>query len=931
MFSCCLPSPREQFNEEPIIQEPHFDNRHSTIDNVVRPKNGASQVDFAAYLDHEAPAAGSGTTQPANADVHGALCYDDLSVLHYFQGEQCDILFTSIRFQGLSVAALLEGVLSSMDQDSGGAELRDKSKVFLEKLLNRAERAQAAEAAVLQGVPFVTVVEKQMPVLETAPPSIGSESRCSSPPHSAAMLAKLALQPDFSRLPTSVSRSMQVSSGKGPGTFKDLAGISTEQQQQQQQQQQQSVEVEPSATEGPLPVSKDGSPFQTKALSEPFMLRPITASQRPALTTLPEDSSSHQNCIQGSDQHSLDRPGPAMGVGTLDCSGSELGRSTPSISHPLLAHGHSSDPPAACISGPSAQPSMLPHMKAAQARAHSLGSGKSVPMLEAHSRESSTAQCSRSKTLPSVLSSSACGVYEPLSSNLSGEFDRTLAMLQTLQLAHSPSPSNEALPALSTSASKSSTAAGARRKPARKVASSRREIQCPSSATDLHDLGMHIGDFGERERQMPAAPKSSPAVAHFAKTPAAAAPANQGSWPTMRDGAMEEKQGACHEGQPGVLNSGKRESDEKSGVFSTCRSNTVYVGQGSQAEGSQASLEERVFEVSIRSIPPALGRRKKAVGMVSIVDITEQYEAQAALLSLAEGQLSLLSSFLPRHAIEFLARRDSNADTIPQNVGKLARSHKMATVLFMDICGFTSLSMSNEPHEVMEMLNALFSRVDKLTDKYKVHKVETAGDCYIVSSGVLSDQTFNGFPCTLDHHGHPEVSASRVMEFAKAVLQETAKVNMPHSSNPVQMRVGIHSGDVVSGLIGTKLPKFSIFGDSMCTAARMESTGKPGRIHVSETTQGLLPEYAWESVGKINVKGKGMMQTYLWDAGKGWSQQTIQRREQQLIEEAMKGSGTYHLGYDQTGPLSLAINVIRGLTGMRSRSSNLELEHARQV
>lgn len=58
----------------------------------------------------------------------------------------------------------------------------------------------------------------------------------------------------------------------------------------------------------------------------------------------------------------------------------------------------------------------------------------------------------------------------------------------------------------------------------------------------------------------------------------------------------------------GVLNSGKRELDEKSGVFSTCRSNAVYVGQGSQAEGSQASLEERVFEVSIRSIPPALGR-----------------------------------------------------------------------------------------------------------------------------------------------------------------------------------------------------------------------------------------------------------------------------------------------------------------------------------
>ncbi|KAF5840596.1 hypothetical protein DUNSADRAFT_16259 [Dunaliella salina] len=65
---------------------------------------------------------------------------------------------------------------------------------------------------------------------------------------------------------------------------------------------------------------------------------------------------------------------------------------------------------------------------------------------------------------------------------------------------------------------------------------------------------------------------------------------------------------------------------------------------------------------------------------------------------------------------------------------------------------------------------------ENLTDNYKVHKVETAGDSYIVSSGVLSDETSNGFSCILDHHDHPEVSASRMMEFAKAVLQEMAKV-----------------------------------------------------------------------------------------------------------------------------------------------------------
>eukprot|EP00967_Tisochrysis_lutea_P067494 scaffold88153_cov21-Tisochrysis_lutea.AAC.1 len=104
---------------------------------------------------HHAPAAGcGGATQTADASMHGALSYDDLSVLHFFQGERCDVLFTSTRFQGSSIAALLKGVLCSIDQGCGGAEQSDKSKVFLEMLLG-AERAQAAEAAVLEGLPFV--------------------------------------------------------------------------------------------------------------------------------------------------------------------------------------------------------------------------------------------------------------------------------------------------------------------------------------------------------------------------------------------------------------------------------------------------------------------------------------------------------------------------------------------------------------------------------------------------------------------------------------------------------------------------------------------------------------------------------------------------------------------------------------------------------
>uniref|UniRef100_A0A7S3VNZ9 Guanylate cyclase domain-containing protein n=1 Tax=Dunaliella tertiolecta TaxID=3047 RepID=A0A7S3VNZ9_DUNTE len=230
---------------------------------------------------------------------------------------------------------------------------------------------------------------------------------------------------------------------------------------------------------------------------------------------------------------------------------------------------------------------------------------------------------------------------------------------------------------------------------------------------------------------------------------------------------------------------------------------------------------------------------------------------------LAESQLELLSSIMPQHAIQFLAMEST--DAVPEYVGQLARSHSNVTLLFMDIVGFTSMSKNVRPVEVMIFLNKLFSLFDRLTDVHKVHKVETAGDCYIVGGGIMStgDQTTNGFQCVMGDQD-PAESAKQVMEFAKALLETAKQVKMPDTNEPVRVRVGLHTGDVVSGMIGSKMPKFSIFGDAMNTASRMESTGVPGRIHVSETTHQLLPHEAWESTGGVEVKGKGQMQTYLW-------------------------------------------------------------------
>ncbi|KAF5833949.1 hypothetical protein DUNSADRAFT_9561 [Dunaliella salina] len=270
------------------------------------------------------------------------------------------------------------------------------------------------------------------------------------------------------------------------------------------------------------------------------------------------------------------------------------------------------------------------------------------------------------------------------------------------------------------------------------------------------------------------------------------------------------------------------------------------------------------FDCTVSMCRPEEGRRSPLLVVIS--NSTEHSQVRTTLIALAESQLELLSSTLPQHAIQFLATE--SVEAVPKFVGQLARAHQNVTIMFMDIVGFTQMSKDCQPAEVMVFLNTLFATFDRLVDTYGVHKVETAGDCYIVSGGIMSptSQSGKGFGLVVEEKHDPKDSAKRVMEFAKSLLEAAGQVRMPNTHQPVRVRVGLHTGDVVTGLIGSKLPKFSVFGDTMCTASRMESTGVPGRIHVSETTHALLAHSEpWEATGGVDVKGKGLMNTYLWN------------------------------------------------------------------
>ena len=119
----------------------------------------------------------------------------------------------------------------------------------------------------------------------------------------------------------------------------------------------------------------------------------------------------------------------------------------------------------------------------------------------------------------------------------------------------------------------------------------------------------------------------------------------------------------------------------------------------------------------------------------------------------------------------------------------------------------------------------------------------------------------------LDGEGDARDGARNVILFAQAMLSHARSVLMPHNDQPTCVRVGVHTGSVVSGLIGSKLPKFSLFGDTMNTSSRMESTSRPGCIQISESTYTMLDEdqrSLFEATGGVEVKGKGLMPTYIY-------------------------------------------------------------------
>lgn len=172
--------------------------------------------------------------------------------------------------------------------------------------------------------------------------------------------------------------------------------------------------------------------------------------------------------------------------------------------------------------------------------------------------------------------------------------------------------------------------------------------------------------------------------------------------------------------------------------------------------------------------------------------------------------------------------------------------------MFADLVDFTALSARIPAIELVKMLGLVFSEFDRLVAKYNLEKIKTIGDAYMVAGGL---------PMSRPDH------ASKIADMALEMQAAIAHIRSD-TGEPFQLRIGINSGSIVAGVIGTTKFSYDLWGDTVNVASRMESQGLPGKIQVTQASYELLKEdYTLVERGHIFVKGKGEMATY-WLIGK---------------------------------------------------------------
>jgi class 3 adenylate cyclase len=248
-----------------------------------------------------------------------------------------------------------------------------------------------------------------------------------------------------------------------------------------------------------------------------------------------------------------------------------------------------------------------------------------------------------------------------------------------------------------------------------------------------------------------------------------------------------------------------------------------------------------VSVLAILGITLVIGRLRQTSKELEhrVIERTAQLqETNIQLSNEQEKSERLLLNILPQVIAEQLKEKPSH----------IADGFAEVTILFADIVGFTQLSERLSPTQVVNLLNEIFSAFDRLTEEYGLEKIKTIGDAYMVVGGI-----------PMPRSDHAEAIAAMALDMRK----EVARFNLNHST-AINIRIGINTGPVVAGVIGTKKFIYDLWGDAVNTASRMESHGLAGCIQITQSTYERLKDgYLIQERGRIPIKGKGEMTTYL--------------------------------------------------------------------
>ena len=195
---------------------------------------------------------------------------------------------------------------------------------------------------------------------------------------------------------------------------------------------------------------------------------------------------------------------------------------------------------------------------------------------------------------------------------------------------------------------------------------------------------------------------------------------------------------------------------------------------------------------------------------------------------------TFVDRLLPKHIKDFSSSSTEN--------------YENATLLFADIVGFTEYSAGKNARQVVEMLSQLFTAFDKECNKLNLYKLYTIGDCYVVMSFLDKN-----------NRKSPSEEANDMLQLAMFMIQTIQRVRMKINFPKLNMRIGLHTGKVVGGVIGTDIVRFDLYGPDVLAANKMESGGQPGRINLSETTKSLIDQidstnYTFEPNKEIEIK-----------------------------------------------------------------------------